>query len=409
MLIKLSQLNRKYNLKISGILHVGASIGQEAEQYKALGVKNVIWVEAIPNIYEDLKKNIAAYPGNKAIHECVSDTTGEEVDFNVSDNEAQSSSMLQLGVHEEIHPEVHYVSSFKTTTKRIDDIVREYDIDMSAINMLNFDIQGAELQALKGMGDLIGSINYIYLEVNKRETYKGCALIDEVDSFLVEKGFKRVETGEWVEDCWTDAFYVRTECLSNVNNSSSWLSSIVSDMGLKVNGIIEIGAYKGGNVEDYEPLTSNIVLLEPITPNFKHLQDNYTGKARMINVAAGEYEGWGSMNTYADDSLNSFCQVPGIEKTGSVSVEMSRLDRLKLDVGLYNILIIDVNGYELEVLKGAIEFLQYIKCVCIKTSAYHKELSVEQCQKLTDAIYALLKQYGFGFEYNDSYWLYKKQ
>jgi hypothetical protein len=42
-----------------------------------------------------------------------------------------------------------------------------------------------------------------------KETYKGCMLIEELDYFMLQRGFERVETGEWVADTWTDALYIR--------------------------------------------------------------------------------------------------------------------------------------------------------------------------------------------------------
>ena len=53
-------------------------------------------------------------------------------------------------------------------------------------------------------------IDYIYSEVNKAELYEGCAQMNELDNFLGEYGFKRVET-YWPEtwDNWGDAFYIK--------------------------------------------------------------------------------------------------------------------------------------------------------------------------------------------------------
>ena len=70
-------------------------------------------------------------------------------------------------------------------------------------------LQGAEHLAIEGMGDLIKNIDYALLEVNKKETYKGCMLIEELDYFMLQRGFERVETGEWVAETWTDALYIR--------------------------------------------------------------------------------------------------------------------------------------------------------------------------------------------------------
>ena len=79
-------------------------------------------------------------------------------------------------------------------------------IDVSKYNFLNLDIQGAELLALKGFGDLLVGIDYIYTEVNETDIYKDCALIGEIDQYLSD--FERVETA-MTEFKWGDALYRR--------------------------------------------------------------------------------------------------------------------------------------------------------------------------------------------------------
>jgi len=59
------------------------------------------------------------------------------------------------------------------------------------------------------MGELIRKFKWIYSEVNKRETYIGGATVDKLDEYLGSFGFKRVETGQWVGDTWTDALYIQ--------------------------------------------------------------------------------------------------------------------------------------------------------------------------------------------------------
>lgn len=80
-------------------------------------------------------------------------------------------------------------------------------------NFLNLDLQGAELMALRGLGERLSDVDYIYTEVNKKDVYQGCAKVEELDRFLTE--FTRVET-LWCEDGgvdhgWGDAFYIRSE------------------------------------------------------------------------------------------------------------------------------------------------------------------------------------------------------
>lgn len=207
MMISFDYLVNKYNLDIKGVLHLGASTGQERKEYDNYCKGEVIWVEAIPEVYHELLNNIAPYEKQIAFNACLSNVNDQEVVFNISNNESQSSSMLELGVHAVIHPEVHYVNQIKTTTIRVDNLLQGYDF--SNINFLNVDLQGAEHLAIEGMGDLIKNIDYALLEINMKETYKGCMLIDDLDYFMMQRGFERVETGNWVADTWTDALYIR--------------------------------------------------------------------------------------------------------------------------------------------------------------------------------------------------------
>lgn len=90
----------------------------------------------------------------------------------------------------------------------IDTFFERNHIDPSKYNFWNFDIQGAELAALKGATKSIQYAKAIYLEVNEKELYKNCGLIGEIDAFLEEHHFRRVLTN-MTQHGWGDAFYTR--------------------------------------------------------------------------------------------------------------------------------------------------------------------------------------------------------
>jgi len=209
MMIDFKYLFQKYFINPTGIVHLGASYAQERDTYRELGVKNVIWVEAIPSVYEEMKKNIEGYEGNIALNACLSDADGKEVVFNISNNEHQSSSYLELGEHLRIHPEVKYIDSIKMKTKTVPTLFKENNITLSEGWLLNCDLQGAEGDVLMGMQGMLNKFDYLYLEVNVLETYKGCMLLDEMDRFLAYHGFERKETGQIVGGCWSDALWIR--------------------------------------------------------------------------------------------------------------------------------------------------------------------------------------------------------
>ncbi len=208
MLIKLEVLIKVYKLKnkIRGILHVGAHECEEKNDYEKYATQNVYWVEAMKDKVQMMKErhqNINIY------HAIVSDQDGQEITLNISNN-GQSSSILELGTHKEKHPEVHYIAKETSKSKTLKTLIEEEKIDMNNVNFLNLDIQGAELKALKSMGDYLNKINYIYTEVNTDYLYVDCCLFGEIDEYLNGFGFKRIVKQMCGNTGWGDAFYLRS-------------------------------------------------------------------------------------------------------------------------------------------------------------------------------------------------------
>jgi hypothetical protein len=68
------------------------------------------------------------------------------------------------------------------------------------------DIQGYELEALKGSVETLKSIDHIMTEINFEHLYENCVLADKLDEFLSQYGFVRLFTAP-TEYGWGDAFY----------------------------------------------------------------------------------------------------------------------------------------------------------------------------------------------------------
>lgn len=207
MLIELSELYKKYHINPSGVLHIGASLGQESETYHQHGLK-VIWVEAIRDVYKQLCRNVLKYTGTICLNACVSDKDGDIVDFNISNNEGQSSSMFEFGTHLQAHPGIVFTEKTRLHTARVDTLLKDRNIDQHEYDFVNLDIQGAELLALKGMD--LNHVRYVYIEVNERELYKGIPLLPEIDTYLKRFDLHRVET-KMTNWGWGDAFYIRKQ------------------------------------------------------------------------------------------------------------------------------------------------------------------------------------------------------
>ena len=207
MLIPVKQLIEKYGIKISGVLHLGAHQAEEAPDYRDAGASKVIWIEGNPELMPVLTEELKKFPGQVAYNVLVSDKDGDEVEFKVANN-FQSSSIFELGTHKEHHPGISVHHILKLKTHRLDHYFDRNNISLDGCNFLNIDLQGAELLALRGLGSKLNDIDYIYTEINVGEVYVGCATLYQLDKFLAEKGFHRVDLmlTKWQ---WGDAFYVK--------------------------------------------------------------------------------------------------------------------------------------------------------------------------------------------------------
>lgn len=212
MLIDLKQAIAKHNLSLKGVIHVGANKGQEADIYSDLGLE-VVWIEAIPEVCEQLNEHIGNYKNQVAVNACIGAENGIAKVFHISNNEAQSSSYLELGTHIQAHPDVYYVSKFSTQTVRIDSLLKGMCIDVDEHWLLVADIQGAEMDALIGCGDLLNKFGCVYLEVNTQHLYEGCALKHEIENYLAHYKFVPVEEFIYAHWGWGDEFFIRKNIL----------------------------------------------------------------------------------------------------------------------------------------------------------------------------------------------------
>lgn len=100
-----------------------------------------------------------------------------------------ASSIFKFDMNEQIQPPEVLQAGEEIQTEIEVDIVRldSQDINPDAIFM---DIQGAELMALKGLGNKLSNVKVIALETQYHSCYLGGPTFYEIDNFLKEHGFK---------------------------------------------------------------------------------------------------------------------------------------------------------------------------------------------------------------------------
>ena len=82
-------------------------------------------------------------------------------------------------------------------------------LGIARVDLIWMDLQGAELLALQGMGDLLNGVRYVHTELSFRAMYTGQALFADVHSYLHTQGFG-LTTGVSGRGWQTDGIYRNT-------------------------------------------------------------------------------------------------------------------------------------------------------------------------------------------------------
>jgi len=181
------------------------------------------------------------------------------------------------------------------------------------------------------------------------------------------------------------------------------LDKIVSDYGMNIRGVLHVGAHYGQEYQDYvRQGIKNLVFFEPSVPSYKALLKTLPVKKgiKTFNIALGNEVGEKEMyvetaNRGMSNSLlkpgTHLTLYPGIKFDTRETVKIDKLDNIEFDRSLYNMINIDVQGYELEVFRGAQKTLQHIDII-------YTEINLEQvyegCCQVED-LDKFLRRFGF--------------
>ena len=186
-----------FNINIKGIIHIGANIGQEQPIYNNFEIKNILWIEADPSLAEKLKNSVKANNNQdiKVANFAASNVNNSGVFFKTNNN-GLSSSLLKLKKHKIIFPDIIETAELPITLKTLDKyfIEQQDPSNKQKYNFLVLDIQGAELLALEGAKNTLKQIDGIISEINYDELYEKGTSLEELDKFLIQHQFIRVDT-----------------------------------------------------------------------------------------------------------------------------------------------------------------------------------------------------------------------
>lgn len=181
------------------------------------------------------------------------------------------------------------------------------------------------------------------------------------------------------------------------------LSNIVEKYNLNIKGVLHIGAHFGEEYTVYkEQGIENMIFFEPVQSNYITLM-GIVGKGiqmQTFNIALGNFTGEKEMfietaNKGQSCSLlepgTHLKQYPHITFDKKEMVKVDRLDNIQFDRSRFNMINIDVQGYELEVFKGAVKTLKTIDI--IYTEVNFEEVYKDCC--LVEDLDKFLGKFGF--------------
>jgi FkbM family methyltransferase len=178
--------------------------------------KNGLFIEAIPNVYEKLRINLESvknYGTNYIpINALVTSEENMEYNFNLFNNDSSSSIYSPNPDFSSWWQQILSIDSkiqgngirevIKLSSKTINTILKQYDWENVQYDVI-LDVQGAELEVLKGFGTKnLSNIEEIVVEVSSQQFYSGGTVFEDLDKFLIENGFvpemKRSNLNEFI-------------------------------------------------------------------------------------------------------------------------------------------------------------------------------------------------------------------
>ena len=211
-------LLRARRIQPTVILDIGSRDAMQAiEFHHAFPDADIYAFEAHPTSAAVSRQNSGQYSRIQIVEGAVHAVDGEELPFfpvvaasgwpgHPGTNEGASSLFLAInGAYGERYEQTEIV----VRSLRIDCWAARLGICRSEVVWM--DLQGAELLALQGMGDLLGTVLAIKVEITKRPMYYNQAIYDEVHDFLQDHGFRQACYEECCPGWWGDAVYLSNQ------------------------------------------------------------------------------------------------------------------------------------------------------------------------------------------------------
>ena len=191
-------LLNKIGRELKTVVDIGANRGQFALATRHHAQEAyIIAFEPLQEAAEVFAKVFQADPGVE-LHRCAIGSKQGEVVMHVSRADDSSSLLPISDLQQQLFPGTQEKGTRQVTVTPLD--LALFPAQIQAPALLKIDVQGYELEVLKGSSVLLGCFDFLLVECSYKELYTGQALADEVVSFVERAGFVLLERGNLVCD-----------------------------------------------------------------------------------------------------------------------------------------------------------------------------------------------------------------
>lgn len=171
------------------IVDAGANIGQFARAAaNAFPAATIVSIEPLPDVAETLRRNLRDVAKHEVIETALGNSDGS-VMFRRASNGGQSSSILPfLADSSGLSNGVREIEQLDVRLSKLDTVFQ--DRELSGKVCLKMDLQGYELEALKGAQMLLSRCDHVLVETVLERSYDGEPHFVELLKFLEERGME---------------------------------------------------------------------------------------------------------------------------------------------------------------------------------------------------------------------------
>jgi FkbM family methyltransferase len=175
----------------TGVIHAGAHTGEEVPAYFESGFQRILLIEANPECCLKLQQRFGEDCRIQIFNCALSDRTGK-ITLHIhtsASGSTEPASVLPMKQFSRIVKTLSTPRSIEVEGCTLDDLLAVNEIEPGEFSLLNLDIQGAELHALRGSTKTLMELRAVVSEVNLIEMYAGCALERDIAEFLEARAF----------------------------------------------------------------------------------------------------------------------------------------------------------------------------------------------------------------------------